>query len=151
RDGHKVIRPETLPDYRSDIFFSEDHVIDWASAEDLLSGQEVWLPASAACLCFPKLYNSSTNGLASGNHLIEATLHALYEVIERDAVARLVEGDRLMIARDCRVIDPGSVRDPDLARVIHKIERSGTKVVLMQVLSGLPVPTYWAVLLNRQP
>jgi ribosomal protein S12 methylthiotransferase accessory factor YcaO len=30
----------------------------------------------------------TTNGLASGNSWLEASLHALYEVVERDAVTR---------------------------------------------------------------
>jgi hypothetical protein len=72
-----------------DNFFSADYVIDWASAEDLLSGEEVWLPASAAYIGTPKLYDSTTNSLASGNHLIEATLHALY--VARALCQRLQE------------------------------------------------------------
>src|SRR6185295_4846109 len=136
RDGHKVIRPETLPDYRSDIFFSEDHVIDWASAEDLLSGQEVWLPASAACLCFPKLYNSTTNGLASGNHLIEATLHALYEVIERDAIARLSVNGRLKFSRGrCRFIDLKAVRDGPVRELHGMLAAADVKLVLIWIKS----------------
>src|SRR5262249_50863909 len=48
REGHHVIEPDTLPCYRSDVFFSADRVIDWVSADELLSAKEVWLPASAA-------------------------------------------------------------------------------------------------------
>jgi ribosomal protein S12 methylthiotransferase accessory factor len=132
-------------------FFSDRYRIDWVEADDLLGGGTVWLPAGAAFFCEPSPCRTSTNGLASGNHLLEATLHGLYEVIERDAVARLVEGDRISIARGCRVIDPASVRDPLLAPVIEKIRRAETKPVILELTSGLAVPTYWVLLLNRRP
>ena len=35
----------------------------------------------------PRLFGSTTNGLASGNSLVEATLHGLLEVLERDALS----------------------------------------------------------------
>lgn len=146
-------RVDALPEWvgAAGRFFSDQFRIDWVEAEDLLRGGAVWVPAGAAYFCEPSPCRTNTNGLASGNHLVEATLHALYEVIERDAVARLVDGERLMIARDCQVLDPASVSDPALATVLRKIERADTKIVLLQVLSGLEVPTYWALLLNRQP
>ncbi|HEX2572341.1 MAG TPA: YcaO-like family protein [Polyangia bacterium] len=149
-EGHRV---DALPEWAAAAgrFFSDRFRIGWTLAEDLLHGGEVWVPAGAAYFCEPTPCRTNTNGLASGNHLIEATLHGLYEVIERDAVARLVEGDRLAIGRHCRVIAPTSVSDSALAAVIQKIQRANTKVVLLQVLSGLAVPTYWALLLNRQP
>lgn len=52
------------------------------------NGQTVWLPAEL--VFFPldnpgqRLFGSSTNGLASGNNLLEASVHGLYEIIERD-------------------------------------------------------------------
>jgi len=56
------------------------------AATDLLSGTVVPLPlASVQCPWFgEKLFDStSSNGLASGNNLIEAVYHALTELIER--------------------------------------------------------------------
>jgi ribosomal protein S12 methylthiotransferase accessory factor len=146
-------RIDALPEWvaAASRFFGNEFRIPWTLAEDLLRGGEVWVPAGAVYFCEPTPCRTYTNGLASGNHLLEATLHALYEVIERDAVARLIEDDRLMIARDCRVIDPASVIEPSIAAVIQKIERSDNKLVILQILSGMAVPTYWALLLNRQP
>ena len=51
-------------------------MIDWVQGKNLLTNEEVWLPASAAYDCTsrssPFLYRLGTNGLASGNHLLEA-------------------------------------------------------------------------------
>ncbi len=46
RAGRRAIAPDRLRDYRTDTFFSQDFVIDWVKGEDLLSGEEVWLPAT---------------------------------------------------------------------------------------------------------
>jgi ribosomal protein S12 methylthiotransferase accessory factor len=60
-----------------------------ARAEDVESGAEAWIPAELAFNpgppnSGPSLFGSSSNGLASGNSVLEASLHALYELIERD-------------------------------------------------------------------
>ena len=149
-EGHRVdVLPEWVASSRR--FFGDRFLIDWIPAEDLLHGGTVWLPASAAYFCEPAPCRTNTNGLASGNHFMEATLHGLYEVIERDAVARLEQDGRLHITRDCQVIEPASVQDPTLAGVVAAIARSTSKLVLLRVLSGLPIPTFWALLLETEP
>ena len=72
--------------------------IDWASptpavhCEEIFSGTSVLLPAELVLVPFEHrraapMFGWSSNGLASGNTLDEATLHALFEVLERDALA----------------------------------------------------------------
>jgi ribosomal protein S12 methylthiotransferase accessory factor len=60
-----------------------------ARAEDAESGAEGWIPAELAFNPAPQavgtpLYGASSNGVASGNTMLEASIHALYESIERD-------------------------------------------------------------------
>jgi ribosomal protein S12 methylthiotransferase accessory factor len=69
--------------------------IAWTMARQLRDGRAVPVPYRMVYLEFtdpagwrPRAFQETSNGLASGNTLIEATLHALYEVIERDAVSR---------------------------------------------------------------
>lgn len=59
--------------------------------EQLLVRRSMELPAELVLMPpppqrGPRIFGSSSNGLASGNTLDEATLHALMEVIERDTV-----------------------------------------------------------------
>jgi ribosomal protein S12 methylthiotransferase accessory factor len=61
--------------------------------------ETVWLPAELVHYPWPALDGSalfvpSTNGLASGNTIDEATLHALFELLERDATAMNRGADR---------------------------------------------------------
>jgi ribosomal protein S12 methylthiotransferase accessory factor len=62
--------------------------LDWVEGVELVSGEPAWIPAYAASYHRDQPFAFSYNGLASGNHPVEATLHALYEVIERDSLAR---------------------------------------------------------------
>ena len=149
--GPLPVNPPVLPGFRDDQHFTPDFVADWVPGERLPGGEQVWLPASAVHLAWPALFTFSTNGLASGNTLVEATLHGLYEVLERDAVSRLSVAGRLQIAHRCRVIDLASVDDPVVGELVHRVARGGVELVLLRVPSRISVHTYWAVLVDRNP
>ncbi|MFQ5558821.1 MAG: YcaO-like family protein, partial [Acidimicrobiales bacterium] len=68
--------------------------IGWVEAAELLSGRPILVPHVLWDLDSSRthpdtgLFAVSSNGLASGNCLLEAVLHGLYEVVERDADLR---------------------------------------------------------------
>jgi ribosomal protein S12 methylthiotransferase accessory factor len=69
--------------------------VRWTMARRLADGRAVPVPYRMVNLDLtdptgwrPRDFWETSNGLASGNTLVEATLHGLYEVIERDAVCR---------------------------------------------------------------
>ncbi|MEM9459787.1 MAG: YcaO-like family protein [Myxococcota bacterium] len=132
-------------------YYSDRYLIDWVRAEELITGTEWWVPASAAFFIEPTIYQTNTNGLASGNHEVEATLHALYELLERDAISSVVQGENLDIRGRCRVVDPASVDDERLQEIIGKIRVAGSQLVLLWVPAQAPVHVFWAFLLNHQP
>lgn len=66
--------------------------VEVVRCEDLAGGRAMPLPAELIFVPFDSahgdaLFGWTTNGLASGNTVAEATLHALLEVLERDALA----------------------------------------------------------------
>ena len=73
--------------------FDPNRPLLWCRGYDLLQHESLWVPFDCVSLSSVRptegraTFFRSTNGLASGNHLLEATLHALCEVIERDASA----------------------------------------------------------------
>jgi ribosomal protein S12 methylthiotransferase accessory factor len=146
-----ALDPAELPGFRSDAFFSADYEIDWVRGTHLRRGAPVWVPASAVHLCWPALYDFSSNGLASGNDLCEATLHALYEVLERDAISRLTHHGTLAIAQRCEILDVASIDDPVLTALTGALRRGGTKLVLLTVPSPAEVTTCWAAILDPRP
>jgi ribosomal protein S12 methylthiotransferase accessory factor len=89
REGAATLHPRVF-DLPPDTAFSEDARFDWVRAEDLVSGNDVLVPIDLA-ISPPRqgiLRHVDTNGLASGNSVLEATVHALAEVIERDAISQ---------------------------------------------------------------
>ncbi len=106
----------------------------WVAGTELISGAEVLVPEQSVTLdCVfraPPVFDVSSNGLASGNVLVEAIVHALAEVIERDAEAawRRAGGDRRI------VLD--SIDDPVCRGLIERIVAAGARVFVWD-LGGL--------------
>jgi ribosomal protein S12 methylthiotransferase accessory factor len=150
-EGARVIAPQDVHGFR-DTYFSERYVCDWIEGEDLVRGGPVWAPASGVYFyCTPCLHDTSTNGLASGNHPAEATLHALYELIERDAMTRLNIDGTIRIRGHASVIDPDTIDDALVRAIVDQVEEAGTRVLLLWLPSAIAVHTFWAVMINRSP
>lgn len=90
----------------------------------------------------PRLFGATTNGLAAGNCVDEATLHALLEVLERDALAmnrarnasQLVESDTL----------------PELFREFAKEWRQmGVELAVRYIPNEFGLPCFEALLRER--
>jgi YcaO-like protein with predicted kinase domain len=72
--------------------YSDDLDIEWVCGYDLLRSRQTFVPLNAVICPYvprsgPVLFYASSNGLASGNNLIEALCHAICEIVERDAQA----------------------------------------------------------------
>ncbi|HZE41730.1 MAG TPA: YcaO-like family protein [Stackebrandtia sp.] len=111
--------------------------VEWGRARRLIDGTDTLVPME--CLRLDgrtsarwqlPLFHTTSNGLASGNTVGEATLHALYEVIERDAIARAATADGTV------VVDLDSVGG-DAAELIERL-RAAEVAVRVDVL---PSPT----------
>jgi ribosomal protein S12 methylthiotransferase accessory factor len=126
----------------------------WTEGFDLLSRRPIWLPYESAHANFTLpsppgsgFFGASTNGLASGNHILEAACHALCEVIERDAVT-------LWRARsnhdDVRRLDLDTVTDPACRQVLTRLEEADLEIAAFDATSDVGVPAFHAVLLDRR-
>ncbi|NYT08189.1 MAG: YcaO-related McrA-glycine thioamidation protein [Methanomicrobiales archaeon] len=89
--------------------------LHWSPCYDLLHDEELFIPSNAVFhpydtrgMTMP-LFASDTNGLASGNVMEEAILHALLEVVERDAMSMAEQarsmGTRLDLDAGCPAKD----------------------------------------------
>ena len=123
----------------------------WIEAEDLLGGAPPLVPfdlvhADYAPDSPPRtgFLPMSTNGLASGTHPLEARIHALCEVIERDALAVLEAR-----GRGGRRLDPASVEDARARRALDMVAGAGLAVALWDATSDLGVATVLCAL--REP
>ncbi len=82
----------------------------------------------------------SSNGLASGNHLLEAISHGLCEVVERHSSA-LFHVEVAAGAADRRRLDLESVEDPLCLEVLDRFAQAGIAVAAwdITVRGGDPV------------
>ncbi len=142
-----------LPYRINDLVSGEDSLVsdttplDWVEAVGMISGRRVPVPLDVVCYVgppfpswVPTAHWTSTNGLASGNSRDEAALHALYEVIERDAMSLSPQD------ADRTYIDPATVDDPMCAEMIKQIDAAGVDLWLVHIMSRSAVPSYTAEL-----
>jgi YcaO-like protein with predicted kinase domain len=119
--------------------------ISWVEGNDLLRQEPCWVPAESVhtdyTLPQPDGYFlAGSNGLASGNHLTEAINAALYELVERDAVA-------LWIAQPLRrraacALDLASVDDPDCRALLSRYEAAGVAVRVWNVTTDVGIASF---------
>jgi len=127
--------------------FDEHHRILWIEGRDLVSGSAVWVPYECVHtdyrLPLPSGSGSfamSSNGLASGNHLLEAVSHAICEVIERDATA-LWHAGGVAARRSLRVM-LDSVTDPVCRKLIDDYSRAGVLTAVWNTTTDVAVPAF---------
>jgi ribosomal protein S12 methylthiotransferase accessory factor len=143
RRDHRVADPDGLP--RSGDSFEPTLPLLWIEGTDLMGGGSVWVPLELVSANFTLplpsgsgCFQASTNGLASGNHLLEAFCHGLCEVVERDASTLW----RLSDARDRRVVDPSSFTDPECRRLVDQLARADLTVRVWDTTSDVGVASF---------
>jgi ribosomal protein S12 methylthiotransferase accessory factor len=141
-----VVDPAALAHYRAP---RPDAPGPWVQGFDILGDAACWVPLDAVTLNFvsppergPELYRS-TNGLSSGNHLLEAIVHGLCEVIERDAEALW------RIDSSLRQLDIGSIPDPYCREVIDRLTAAGVHAAAWDLTTDVGVPVYGCAIMER--
>lgn len=125
----------------------------WIEGLDLIALAPVWVPLEAVHANFapPPLPGSgafrvSTNGLASGNHPLEALAHALFEVIERDCTARWYRLDRH--ARAATRLDLASVEDATARSVLDRLAAGGFEVAVWETTGPVGLASFYCLLVD---
>ncbi|GAB1823850.1 YcaO-like family protein [Herbidospora sp. RD11066] len=121
--------------------------IAWVAGRSLTDGTETLVPRDTVAFRLTRktgwnapVFFESTNGLASGNTLIEATLHALYEVVERDAVTGWLTGKD-----KGEIVDPVSL-DAPVINVLHELM---ARARVTMECRAVPSPTGLSVFVVR--
>lgn len=82
-----------------------DAAVSCVEAIDVRTGEAFLVPSELVYLPFPeplqtqRYFSSNSNGLCSGNSILEATVHGLAEVIERDCFSFMFVDDRSELVR----------------------------------------------------
>ena len=116
--------------------------LECVDAEDIVHHTNVLVPAELVFVPYvPRtgaaLFGSSTNGLASGNTIAEATLHGLLEVIERDVKSfNHVRHNAKRVAADSL---PNGARE-----LLSMIESAGLFLCVRAMPNGFKIPMFEA-------
>ncbi len=122
--------------------YHPDAPLLWVEGQDWLRHDKVWAPfqlvhtAYTTGMAFDlKTFAASSNGLASGNHVLEAVSHGICEIVERDADLKfslLSEAER-----EARRIDLATVDHPQCRELIERCERAGVAVAAWDLTSDI--------------
>jgi ribosomal protein S12 methylthiotransferase accessory factor len=148
--GRGPVAPAILPGFCGASTWSPANKLLWVAGEELITKSACMVPASAVYYVAPSLYALTTTGLASGNTELEATLHALYEIYERDTTSELVDGEDVSFDL-CDVVEPSSITAPVLKAHVERITGAGIQIRLFRVGIDSVIHTFCAALLDRVP
>jgi len=146
-ENARVVRPGLLSG--GEISSLDRARIRWMEGYDLRAREACWVPWDVVHTDYtlPTRHNieqchfvTGTNGLASGNHLVEAVSSAICELVERDAVA--VWHARNIRDRSCCYLDAGSIDDGDCRTLLELYEAAQIKPRLWDVTSDIGIPAF---------
>ncbi len=135
--------------------FDADRRLTWIEGENLINGAPLWLPFETVHTNYtlPKLadagcFVASTNGLASGNHRLEAIGHAITEVIERDANTLW---DQLpFLVKAATRLDSGTIDDDACRSLIEKLRENDMAVGIWDMTTDTGVASFYCLILDER-
>jgi ribosomal protein S12 methylthiotransferase accessory factor len=146
RYTHALVDVERLPRLASGKFTPFLPLL-WVEGRSLATGSGVWVPFEMVhtnyTLPLPTghgYFQASSNGLSSGNHIVEAIIHGLCEVVERDACALWRLGGEA--AQDDTRVDLETVADPVCRDLLARFARAGIEVGVWDATSDVGLPTF---------
>jgi len=132
---------------------NDDTQLSWLEGVDLFSDCNVLLPLDFA-LSPPRqelLDHPDTNGLASGNTRLEAVVHGLCEVIERDAAGRHLFAELYCEAGDpapkALRVNVASIPEP-LQTLAASIQAAGLDLVIELITDDIHLPIFRATIID---
>lgn len=139
----------------SDSRFTPFTQLLWIEGRDILAGGSVWLPYEMVHLDYTLplpsghgCFVASSNGLASGNHRLEAISHGITEVVERDATTlwHLLDSE----AQQATKVDLDTVDDPACRDLLAKFAEAGVLVAVWEITSDVGIPAFLCRILQQE-
>ena len=150
-NSYNTVPIQDLPLTKNSIF-NIDNPQRWSIAWDIMNDSEVAVPTSMLTLkrslslpteVMP--FQIGSNGLASGNKLLEAFCSGLYEVVERDAVTcNLVAEEQ--INYDIPKVRLETIESALVLKLLEQFKKAGIKPVLYDCTIDTDVPTYMSLI-----
>lgn len=145
----RINKPHVSP-YEFGLQCNKTDLIEWMRGTCLKTGEEVYVPTSCVVVPYlPKkgvkeISSSSSNGISSGNTILEATFHGLLEVIERHHIYEFVQGNPV------NYLDLKTLRGEE-KKLVDKIEKTGSKICILDLRQFSFIPCVYVSLLSSHP
>ena len=138
--AESLLRNETFEKEDFEFFKMKSELLrHWIPGESLVNKKKVFIPPMFV------RWISSTNGIAAGNTVNEATLHACYEIFERFALISFLRDDTYK----ADTIDNASIESETIQELIKFFEDNGFDVLIKDLsFSGL-FPVYAVIFTNK--
>lgn len=140
----KAINPEELilPQLSLEV---DKTNLDWVKVVDITDDREYMIPANSIyhpyiSLKGSSLFQSNTNGLASGNCVEEAVFHGILEVVERDAWSIFEAKKEPKSEVNCE-----NTENPLIQDLLDKFAKAGIEVKLIDLTADIDITTIAAV------
>jgi YcaO-like protein with predicted kinase domain len=146
RFSHRLVDVDLIP-RTSDSLYHPEFPLLWIEGQGLISQSPIWvpyelvhtaytLPAPTGTGCFI----ATSNGLASGNHLLEAISHGICETVERDAAT--LHDLRTTEDRAERLVDLQTVDDAGCREALDRLDRAGMAVAVWDMTTDIGIPAF---------
>jgi YcaO-like protein with predicted kinase domain len=146
RFSHRLIDVDLIPRTK-DSLYHPDFPLLWIEGQGLLTQTPAWVPYelvhTAYTLPAPTgtgAFIATSNGLASGNHLLEAISHGICETVERDAAA--LHEVRLPEERALRRVDPQTVDAASCRDALARFDRAKISVTIWDITTDIEIPAF---------
>jgi YcaO-like protein with predicted kinase domain len=151
--GHRMIDVDRLPRPPGSSYHPYLPLL-WVEGVDLLSSDSRLLPYDVTHTDYrvnatgtTGVFSMTSNGLASGNHRLEAISHGICEVVERDCSARWA---RLSEAQKGRTrLDLSTVDDAGCRWVLERFDAAGVAVGVWDQTSDIGLPSFRCDICDR--
>ena len=153
RSSHPLVDVDRLPRTAGSAYHADAPLL-WIEGRELLTGTPRWVPYEMVHTAYtvPRptgtgCFLASSNGLASGNHLLEAISHAICETVERDAATL----HSVRVPRDAasRRIDLRTVDDPGCLEALGRLDRADMSAAIWDITSDVGIPAFTGRIAER--
>ncbi|MCV2891229.1 YcaO-like family protein [Ruegeria aquimaris] len=153
--GHgNATDPRDLSLLRSETQGLPNTPIHWVQGHDLISGRPVRVPRDLVSCDLRHdaptdgIFLTSSNGLGAGNTREEAILHALCEVVERDATC-LHQAASARFGGEPALVDPDTIDDPLCLWLMERITQAEIDLHVWVQFSDLQVSSFGCAISDR--
>jgi YcaO-like protein with predicted kinase domain len=154
RFGRRLVNLQRLPQRTGGELHEHVRML-WIEGRDLLGEAATWVPFEVVHTNYTVplppcsgAFVASSNGLASGNDELEATSHAICEIVERDASTLWAASGRA--ARSETSVDLSTIDDSDCCLVLDRLARASVAVGVWEITSDVGIPAFRCAIVDSE-